>query len=1356
MPEAAIRRAVYVSGNIVLNRKVLELENILLDTGALHSSYISYQFVTKNKHYFAPHYAPELENLTSVYLADGVTKGMTHGCVRVELELVGSQGEIHSGTVTLQVLEMTANQMIIGLPELTNVFSKLFLRKFEEAVYENTTDSIVTADMLTAVAQEFEKAEIPYGTMIENPWANDMEDVAIEEQQTPDPCAFSYALHYMEMSVEDATVEFLMMVNDDKHVLPEFAAQTPVKQLLRTKGIQCFVPQNWTGINGLEPLELSWRDTLPAKMKPAQRHVNPRLLDTAKKEFERLKQYMYVDSNSDICSPIVIAPKATKPFIRYCGDYVKINLHIETGHQPIPDVQKSLEKIWGYRIFVDLDMVNSFHQVKLADKTSQRLSVQTPWGQVRPLFMPEGIGPASGVLQATVASIFHDFVEEQWAIVIFDNFLVCAHDYDDAYKKLERVIDRCIERNLFLKFSKSWLGFDYANFFGYVVRHEKFELSQERKDEIMNMPFPGNTKSMQSFLGSALFFKAFMPHYSTLCAPLNDTIKKDFEWKDRSSWKQDYEATFNTFKHALQDAMALHYPDYTLPWVLRVDASTLGVAAALLMRKTVLQPEGTTSATEYIYIPIAFASQKFSPQAHNWTIIEQEAYSCYFGIKKFEYYLRCKEFVLETDHNNLIWMEASSVPKVIRWRIYMQAFNFRLRHIPGKFMKLVDHNSRHFPQSVPTMAAGEPDLSSSTNTSAISQSETPVTTASDSVYYMMEGLSQDRESFYYVSEDNLPEENGANAMHQEENSGENFGPGEGQGDAIPEVNGRLTPLEALKQCHNSRVGHGGIRKTWLLLNKHFPGHRMSYKVVMDFVSSCPICQKDRLTDMKGSLTPLVRHLKRPGPRSRIGVDTLTITPPDIHGNKYLLVIVNHFTKLTMGYPSSIHNAVTTAGFLYKYFCTYGVVDEIISDPGIEFMNEVVEQLTKWFGIMHTFSLVDRHESNGVERTNREILRHLKALVMDERVKTKWSDDAVLPAIFYIINSSVSSESGVIPFHATFGNSSATYMKIPETMSEEQASHEFIRLLNKNLELITELSKKFQDNLVSERTKNSLPENQNQFQEGDFVFLQIVADHLPEKMHPKFKGPYKVIYQAKNDVECRDLINGNVQKFHVERLKLFFFEGSYEDWAKEAFRLAQIDNDQHVVVRIIAYKGDPKVRTSMEFNMEYYDGSTAWRPYGDDVFQTIAYEEFCNQTPELMLHKYRQKEEKIRAAEIRKSVITTVNIGDKVYVDLRQYSQGQWYDNLPLADRYEKKYVMLFEYQKWQNDDCKKIWIYCSLNDDGYYVDHLWIKLFGSVKVFDPGRMILIDEKFVLEYPEIATSERNREEILQKCRDLVGN
>ena len=42
---------------------------------------------------------------------------------------------------------------------------------------------------------------------------------------------------------------------------------------------------------------------------------------------------------------------------------------------------------------------------------SDLLSVQTPWGLVRPKFLPEGVGPASGLLQHIVRTIFEDFSE---------------------------------------------------------------------------------------------------------------------------------------------------------------------------------------------------------------------------------------------------------------------------------------------------------------------------------------------------------------------------------------------------------------------------------------------------------------------------------------------------------------------------------------------------------------------------------------------------------------------------------------------------------------------------------------------------------------------------------------------------------------------------------------------------------------------------------------------------------------------------------------------------------------------------------------------------------------------------------
>jgi hypothetical protein len=1330
---------------------------------------------------------------------------VSYGSIELEIELLDDNEIVHNGRVVFQVFEMSKNDMIIGLPAIIRTFGNLFTEKIMSAILREKSEAQDTAEMylhtdILATMTDFMKVDTPYGTVFTSPWTLSIDTIAPEELSTPTPCSFTYALHYMEMSVEEATNEYYALVDDGQHVLKDFADATDVRRLLREKGVKCFVPQNWTGINGLEPLELTWRETLPPKMKPAQRNVNPRLLDAAKLEFERLKQYMYVDSNSDICSPLVIAPKATKPFIRYCGDYVKVNTHIEIGHYPIPEVVKSLEKIWGFKIFVDLDMVNSFHQIKLADTTSQRLSVQTPWGQVRPLFMPEGIGPASGVLQYTVASVFQDFVDEGWAIVIFDNFLVCAHDYDDAYTKLERVIDRCIQRNLFLKFSKSWLGFDYANFFGYVVRYNKYELSQERKDEIMNIPFPNTIKSMQSFLGSALFFKSFMPGYSTLCAPLNDTIRKEFDWKNRSEWKMDYEATFTAFKLSLQDATALHYPDYTLDWVLRVDASTLGVAAALMMRKPVNDPmpkEG--KAIEYVLIPIAFASQKFSPQAKNWAIIEQEAYSCFFGIKKFEYYLRCKHFTLETDHNNLIWMEASSVPKVIRWRIYMQGFSFVLRHIPGKLMKLVDHNSRHFAEDAPTAGVQPlPVLTTLAESRRVHFDDTVQVQYIDRSCEHSQFLNPDRSTapackvilrrdgqhrqlplestFKLVMSQSLKHHREDMHSHKQPHVLQSLFSGLAQFmapiDVLPPDGGEVglvqpvpdqpvqdygfTPLEALKQCHNGRIGHGGVRKTWLTLNKLFPGHRLPYKIIQSFVSSCPTCQKDRLSGMNDALKPLVRHLKRSGSRSCIGLDTLTVTPPDIYGNKYLTVIVNHFTKLVAAYPSSEHNAKTAAAALYQYFCTYGLIDEIVTDPGIEFMNEVMQQLTTWFGVTHTFSLVDRHESNGVERTNLEILRHLKALVMDERLKKKWSDPTVLSAVIFIINNSVSSESGVVPFHATFGNQNATYFKIPEYLDGKQKTHEYVKELTANLELITKLSKQFQDEIVKERTKDSDPVKQNQYQKGDFVFFQLNTDHfLPSKLTPKFAGPYEVINQHKNDVQCKDMIQGEVKKFHVERLKLFHFEGSPEDMKKEAFRLAQIDNDQHVVNRIVAYRGDIGLRSTMEFEVEYYDGSRQWRPYGIDIFNTIAYEDLCDITPELLLHRYTVAVAQIRATEIKKKQITDVDVGDSVFVDLRQYNVSGWYDQLPLDDLHHKKYVLKYRYDRWTSNKKRKIHIVCDLTDDHYHVDNLWVKQFGSTKIFNPETMIMMDEQFLIDHPEVL-SDRNRAQIVQRCKDALQN
>ena len=215
---------------------------------------------------------------------------------------------------------------------------------------------------------------------------------------------------------------------------------------------------------------------------------------------------------------------------------------------------------------------------------------------------------------------------------------------------------------------------------------------------------------------------------------------------------------------------------------MRVDASEVAVGSVLFQIRKV---DGKEDSHEVI----GFASKKFSEQACRWDMFKKEGYAIFFAVKHFAYYLRGKPLVLETDHRNLLWIEKSEAPIVVRWRIYLQSFTIWLRHIEGRKNVVADWMSR----------------------------------------------------MYHLEEDEPIQED----------------------ITIPEVQAeRKEPEYYLRQVHGGRMLHWGARRTWKLLNKHFPGHKIPYRVVEDFVSMCPICQKDRI-GMTECIRPLIRHIKPP-------------------------------------------------------------------------------------------------------------------------------------------------------------------------------------------------------------------------------------------------------------------------------------------------------------------------------------------------------------------------------------------------------------------------------------------------------------------------------------------------------------
>ena len=685
---------VIIPGDFQVGQNFVDVGNVLFDSGALQASYVSKKWVDANR----AGLKSQLRRMQGrVRMPDGETVvSVTERLRTIATFEVRGTGEKICGLVDFWVLDMGNSDdldAIIGLPDILRSYMRVFVQLLEDAaemVREGSLFHISSVEQknrmasvsnLRALTLDELREEYPD---LEDTFGVPADELAPEEENTEEPCSFTGPLYYLSKPHEQVVEDYFAMF--DKHISDEWRADPRIIALLRSdKALRVFVPKEWTGIVGIDPIELDFLPDMPTSHKPKARPLNPAIKSSTEVEFKRMCKYMYVESDSPIACPLLVAPKATAPFIRICGDYIWVNRWIRVGQYWIPHVMKELEKAAGYSHFMDIDMANSFHQLRLSKRSSEMLSVQTNWGTYRPLFVPEGISPASGFLQRTVMEIFSDFSD--WCITLFDNILVLCNGLEDGLEKSDKILTRCDERNVVLKFAKSWIGFQECTFFGYKVRNGSYGLDQERKSAVMEMSMPQDTKAMQRFLGTALFFSEFIPHYSEATRLLYDMTKQDFIW-DPGTWTEAYEGVFENVKQHLADSVEKHFPDYNLNWVLRCDASDYGVGAVLMQIAIVDGKE--------VYQPIGFKSKKFSGAASRWDTHKKEAYSLFFAVKSFAYYLRGKPFILENDHANLLYLAKSEVPIIIRWRVYLQSFQHLLRHIPGKKNVVADWASRMY------------------------------------------------------------------------------------------------------------------------------------------------------------------------------------------------------------------------------------------------------------------------------------------------------------------------------------------------------------------------------------------------------------------------------------------------------------------------------------------------------------------------------------------------------------------------------------------------------------------------------------------------------------------------------------
>lgn len=222
-----------------------------------------------------------------------------------------------------------------------------------------------------------------------------------------------------------------------------------------------------------------------------------------------------------------------------------------------------------------------------------------------------------------------------------------------------------------VRLSKCRFGFNEIRYLGFVIDGKHLKPQCEKIDALMKIPPPTTKKTLRSFLGMISFYRMFIPQASELTAPLSYLLRKNV--REPLMWTKELAERFEKLKFTLCQHPVLKLPDPNIPFILRTDASNCGLGAVLL---------------QYLDdspFPVAYASRKLLDREKGYSTIERECLAIVFGVQRFEYYLKGKEFILEVDHKPLVYMNTakSSNNRLIRWALCLQSFRFRIVHVAG-------------------------------------------------------------------------------------------------------------------------------------------------------------------------------------------------------------------------------------------------------------------------------------------------------------------------------------------------------------------------------------------------------------------------------------------------------------------------------------------------------------------------------------------------------------------------------------------------------------------------------------------------------------------------------------------------
>ncbi|GFX21398.1 retrovirus-related Pol polyprotein from transposon 412 [Trichonephila clavipes] len=609
---------------------------------------------------------------------------------------------------------------------------------------------------------------------------------------------------------------------------------------------------------------------------PIKQH--PRRLPFAKQEEvgtllrEMQENDIIEPSSSPWASPIVLVRKKDGS-TRFCVDYRKLNDVTKKDSYPLPRIDDTLDTLSGHKWFSTLDLKSGYWQVEFhpEDREKQHSLPAKDYGSSKSCR---------------------------------------GRTFEEHLQNIRKVLSKLSDANLKLNPSKCKFFQKEVNYLGHIISAEGVRTDPEKVSAVKNWKRPENLRELRSFLGLCTYYR---------------------------NGQKECEDSFLQLKEALTSSPILIYPQPDKPFILDTDASNESVGAVLSQE---------IDGQERV---VAYWSKCLSKPERNYCVTRKELLAIVKAIEHFHHYLYGQKFLLRTDHASLTWLMSfrNTEGQVARWIQRLNEYYFDIRHRKGSSHGNADalsrrpcpENCRHCSRvetkydyairQITTSTATPPDPWSDEKVREDQMADPDI----KPLIEFMESSSnkpswQDISAYspttkqYWALWNSLHLRNGVLYRKFESEDGKTF--------RWQLVLPRSRIPEVLKELHGSPTGgHFGVMKTLHRVRERFCWGKVRADVEQ-WCKSCDACsaRKGPKIRSRGKL-----HRYNVGaPFERIAFDILGPLPRTASGNKYLLVVMDYFTKWPEVYPIPDQEAPTVAEAVVQHWISrYGVPLQLHSD-----------------------------------------------------------------------------------------------------------------------------------------------------------------------------------------------------------------------------------------------------------------------------------------------------------------------------------------------------------------------------------------------------------------------------------------